>query len=301
MGQRFAALHQLVAPLGAELAVLPPDARRAIGVAVGLAEGPAPDQLALTNALIAVLSEAADQDAVLVMVDDLQWLDRASATLFGILARRLGGSRIGLLGVVRTGEGSMFEEAGLAEITVGPLDDEDAKTLLTEAFPELRPGTARQVIAEAQGNPLALIELPAHADPTADEPPLGRTPVGRRLQLTFARRIDGLPAVTRGHLLLAALDATGELFPAIPADELEPAERARLIRVHPVTRGIRFRHPLTRASVVELSTVEERRAAHRRLAELQPAGSERRAWPPCRPWRPTRSAHRPPIRCAATP
>lgn len=273
----FAGLHQLVAPLAAELAVLPPDSRRAIGVAVGLAEGPAPDRLALTNALLALLSAAADRAALLLVVDDLQWLDRASATLFGILARRLGGTAIGLLGVVRTGEGSVFEDAGLAEIAIGPLDDDAAAVLLTEAFPELPPRAARQVLTEAQGNPLALIELPAHDGPAA-EPPLGRTPVGRRLKLTFARRIDALPAETRAQLLLAALDGTGELFPSISAGELEPAERARLIRIHPVTRGVQFRHPLTRSAVVELSTEEERREAHRQLAGRHPDGSERRAW-----------------------
>ncbi|MEY9839787.1 DNA-binding CsgD family transcriptional regulator [Streptacidiphilus sp. EB103A] len=274
----FAGLHQLVAPLAAELAVLPPDSRRAIGVAVGLAEGPAPDQLALTNALLALLSGAADQAPLLVVVDDLQWLDRASATLFGILARRLGGTGIGLLGVVRTGEGSVFEDAGLAEIAIGPLDDDAATAVLAEAFPELPPRAARQVLTEAQGNPLALIELPAHVGPAAAESPLGRTSVGRRLQLAFARRIDGLPAGTRAQLLLAALDGTGELFPSISVGELEPAERARLIRIHPVTRGVQFRHPLTRSAVVELSTEEERREAHRRLAGRHPAGSERRAW-----------------------
>ncbi|MFK0281897.1 AAA family ATPase [Streptomyces sp. NPDC090499] len=274
----FAGLHQLVAPLAAELAALPPGSRRAIGVAVGLVEGAAPDRLALTNALLALLARAADQTALLVVVDDLQWLDRASATLFGSLARRLGGTGIGLLGVVRTGEGSVFEGVGLPELAIGPLDDDAATVLLTEAFPELPPRAARQVLTEAQGNPLALIELPAHMGPSAAEPPLGRTPVGRRLQLTFARRIDALPVECRDQLLLAALDGTGELFPSISVAELEPAERARLIRIHPVTRGIRFRHPLTRSAVVELSTGEERREAHRRLAEQHPVGSERHAW-----------------------
>lgn len=273
----FAGLHQLVAPLVAELAVLPPDARRAIEVAVGLAEGLAPRRLTLTNALLALLSEAAGPDSVLVVVDDLQWLDRASATLFGILARRLGGSRIGLLGVVRTGEGGVFEDAGLAEIAIGPLGDDDAATLLTEAFPKLPPRAARQVITEAQGNPLALIELPAPLGPIATEAPHDRTPVGRRLRSTFARRIEGLPAETRARLLLAALDGTGAPFPATSVGELQPAERARLIRVDPVTRDIRFRHPLTRSAVVGLSTEDERRRAHRRLAERHPADSERRA------------------------
>ncbi|MFE3202362.1 helix-turn-helix transcriptional regulator [Embleya sp. NPDC059237] len=274
----FAGLHQLVAPLIAEIAALPAECRRAVGVAVGLAEGNAPDRLALTNALLALLSQAAGRDAVLVVVDDLQWLDPASATLFGSLARRISGSRIGLLGVVRTGEGGVFEDAGLAEITVGPLDQEAATALLARAFPELPPRAARQVIAEAQGNPLALIELPAHTGTGDPEPPRGRTPVGRRLQLTFARRIDALPAATRAQLLLAALDGTGELFPAVSAADLEPAEHARLIRIHPVTRSIRFRHPLTRSAVVDLSTEEERRDAHRQLARRHPVGSERHVW-----------------------
>lgn len=273
----FAGLHQLVAPLTVELARVSSDARRAIGVAVGLAEGPTPDQLALTNSLLALLAEAADREPVLVVADDLQWLDRASATLFGILARRLGSSRVGLLGVVRTGEGSVFEEFGLAEIAIGPLDDDDAAVLLTEAFPEMPLRAARQVITEAQGNPLALVELPARLDSSA-EPLLGQTSVGRRLRLAFARRIMGLPEKTRGQLLLTALDGTGKLFPGVSPGELEPAERAQLIRIHPVTRGIEFRHPLTRSAVVELSTESERRRAHKRLAGRYPAGSEQRAW-----------------------
>ncbi|MGW4531816.1 helix-turn-helix transcriptional regulator [Nocardia sp. NPDC004340] len=272
----FAGLHQLIAPLSAELGALPPGSRRAVGVAVGVEEGPAPDQLALTNALLALLSAAAAESSVLVVVDDLQWLDRASATLFGILARRLDGTGVGLLGVVRAGEDSVFEGAGLPEIAVGPLDDDAATELLTEAFPELPPRAMRQVLAEAQGNPLALIELPTPDGPAAAD--LGRTPVGRRLRQTFARRIEGLPAETRAQLLLAALDGTGELFPAISFGALEPAERARLIRVHPVTRGVQFRHPLTRSAVVDLSTDQERRETHRRLAMRHPAESERRAW-----------------------
>ncbi|MFE2960107.1 helix-turn-helix transcriptional regulator [Nocardia tengchongensis] len=274
----FAGLHQLIAPLSAEVATISPDSRRAVGVAMGVEEGPAPDQLALTNALLTLLSAAATESPLLVVVDDLQWLDRASATLFGILARRLDGTGVGFLGVVRAGEGSMFEDAGLPEIAVGPLDDDAAAELLTEAFPELPPRAVRQVLAEAQGNPLALIELPTPDGSAPADLGLGRTPVGRRLRQTFARRIEALPAETRAQLLLAALDGTGELFPAISFGALEPAERARLIRVHPVTRGVQFRHPLTRSAVVDLSTDQERRETHRRLALRHPADSERRAW-----------------------
>ncbi|MGI5240358.1 AAA family ATPase [Dactylosporangium sp. CA-139066] len=271
----FAGLHQLLSPLRAELAALKPDYRRAIGVALGLEEGPPPDPLTLVNALLALLAGDA---SVLVVVDDLQWLDRASAALFAILARRLSGTGVGLLGVVRAGESRVFEDAGLAEIAVGPLDDDAAAALLAEAFPGLVPRAAQRVLTEAQGNPLALIELPAHLGSGVPEPSLGRTPVGRRLQVYFARQIDGLPGETRAQLLLAALDGTGELFPAISVSDLEPAERARLIHIHPITRGIQFRHPLTRSAIVRRSTDEERRQAHRQLANRHQADSQRRAW-----------------------
>src|SRR5262249_54308104 len=142
----------------------------------------------------------------------------------------------------------------------------------------LTPREAREVLAEAQGNPLALIELPTRAGTVALEPALGRTPVGRRLRQHFARRIESLPDVARKQLLQAALDGSGDLFPASSPADLESAERARLISIHRVTHAVQFRHPLTRSTVVELSTDEERRQAHRALATRHPTDSERRAW-----------------------
>ena len=270
----FAGLHQLLSPLSARFAVLPPPLRRALAVALGMEQGPA-DRLMLVNAVSALLAGSAE-DPVLVVVDDAQWLDPASATVLAALARRVSGTSLGLLGVVRAGEPSAFEDAGLDELAVAPLDDVAAATLLAAAFPHLEPREAREVIAESQGNPLALIELPARDDEGSSAP--GRTPVGRRLSQHFARRIGLLPASTRGRLLQAALDGAGELFPARAAAELAPAERARLIGIHPVTGGVRFRHPLMRSAVVELSTEQERRLAHRALAERHVAGSDRHVW-----------------------
>jgi DNA-binding CsgD family transcriptional regulator len=273
----FAALHQLLSPLFAELAALPTGQRRAIGVALGLETGPTPDRLALVNVLLTLLT-GPSAVPVLLVVDDLQWLDRASGAVLATLARRLAGSTAGLIGVMRAGESSVFDEAGLDELTVGPLDDEAARELLTSAFPRLGPRKTSDVLAEAQGNPLALIELPTRTGTDAFEPTLARTPVGRRLRQHFARRIDALPAATRDQLLQAALDGTGDMFPPVPPADLEPAERSRLIHVHPSTRGVLFRHPLTRSAVVELSTADERRLAHQALAERHPPDSERRAW-----------------------
>jgi DNA-binding CsgD family transcriptional regulator len=272
----FAGLHQLLSPLVAEFAALAPPYRRALAVALGMESGPT-DRLMLVNAISALLRGAA-ADAVLLVVDDVHWLDPASATVLAALARRVAGTSVGLLGVVRAGESSAFDAAGLDELSVAPLDDVAAETLLATAFPQLEPREAREVIAESQGNPLALIELPTQAGADSVETALGRTSVGRRLRQHFARRIATLPSATREQLLQAALDGAGELFPATAAADLAPAERARLIGIHPVTHGVHFRHPLTRSAVVELSTEEERRSAHRALADRHPHGSERHAW-----------------------
>jgi DNA-binding CsgD family transcriptional regulator len=273
----FAGLHRLLSPMAAEIDALPPAFRRAIRVALGSELGPSPDRLALVDALRMLLSERSSEP-VLVVIDDAQWLDPASAEVFAIFARRLAGTSITVVGVVRAGEHSAFDDPGLEELALGPLDDAAAAQLLAAVFPDLTPRAARDVLAEAQGNPLALIELPTRAGADAFEPALGRTPVGRRLRQHFARRIEALPPATREQLLQAALDGTGELFPASSPVDLEPAERARLIGIHPVTHGVQFRHPLTRSTVVELSTDEERRHAHRTLADHHPTDSERRAW-----------------------
>lgn len=272
----FAGLHQLLSPLTTKFAALPGHYRGALAVALGMETGPA-DRLMLVNAVSGVLSGDGTVP-LLVVVDDVQWLDSATATVLAALARRLRGLRIGLIGVVRSGESSAFDHAGIDEMVVAPLDESAASALLAAAFPLLHPRTAREVISEAQGNPLALMELPRHLDAGEIDSGSSRTSVGRRLQEHFARLIGPLPAPTRERLLQTALDGTGALFPAAATPHLAPAERARLIRIHPVTRSVRFRHPLTRSAVVDLSTEEERRAAHRVLADEHPEGSERRAW-----------------------
>lgn len=274
----FAGLHQLFAPLSAEIAALPSLQRQAIRVTLGLEGGSPADPLTLVNAVIGLLVEAGRDGPMLLAIDDLQWLDPASATVLATLARRLTGHRIGLLGVLRAGEASVFEAAGLPELEVGALEDTDAATLLTAVFPGLPAREVSQVLGEAQGNPLALIELPTRPDPGLNDSGAARTPVGRRLRLHFARMIDALPAATREQLLLTALDGTGDVFPTFPQAELERAERARLVRIHPVTHGVQFRHPLMRSAVVERATDDERRRAHLLLADRHPADSQRRAW-----------------------
>lgn len=266
----FAGLHQLLSPLLPELAGLPSAYQRAVGVTLGVEDGTAPDRLTLINALIKLLARE-DGIPVLIVLDDAHWLDSASASVLATLARRLKGTSVALIAVMRMDQPSVFHEAGIAEVAVGPLDRGSATALLATMFPYLSQRAVQTVLAEAQGNPLALIELPVRLGADPSEPGIGRTPVGRRLRQHFERLISTLPSTTRDQLLRAALDGSGELFPAEPVPDLEPAERARIVRVHPVTRRPQFRHPLARSSVVQLD---------RRGASQRPSGA--RGTAPCR-------------------
>ena len=280
----FSGLNQVLHPLFDDIEDLSPRQRTALDVALGLGDGPAPDQLVVCNAGLSLLVKAASKEPLLVIVDDLQWVDRASALVLGFVARRLHGTRVGFLAAFRSGDESFFERSGLRAHDLGPLDDAASTALLADRFPALAPRVRQRLLAEAQGNPLALLELPAAltgmtssarvlASPTL--------PIGQRLQAVFAARITGLPAASRYLLLLAVLDGTGDLGILQSAsgqtklEGLGAAERARLVRIDRDGR-LTFRHPLTRSAVTELSTSGERREAHRALAPY--AAAERRAW-----------------------
>jgi DNA-binding CsgD family transcriptional regulator len=285
-GLSYATLNQVLLPLRAEFGQVSPACREALEVALGFGFGPAPDRLTVSNATVELLNWAATSRPVLVIVDDLPWLDRASAAVLGFVARRLAGSRVGFLGALRSEQETFFERAGLAEFELAPLDEESASALLGARYPLLAAGVQERLLAEAQGNPLALLELPAALSTpqrTADTELPEVLPLGRRLQELFAARVWELPPRTRRILLLAALECTGELRVLTLADaaaleDLAAAERARLVTVVGSPRRLEFRHPLTRAAVVEFATESERRAAHRELAELWRDRPERRAW-----------------------
>ena len=284
----FSGLHQLLLPLHEEFSQLNSAHRDALNVALGFGEGTAPDRLVICNAALTVLQRSAAARPVLMIIDDLPWLDRASAAVLGFAARRLSGSRAGFLAGSRTGEGGFFESAGLPELELQPLDEVAAGGLLSARFPALATDVRQRVFAEARGNPLALLELaPALSRPRAAGVPglPAVVPVSRRLQGVFASYVEQLPAASRRLLLLAALDGTGDLRvlralgePSEGLSELAAAERAQLVRVDGNTHRLAFRHPLIRSAVVELSTEAERRQAHQRLAELFAGQPDRRAW-----------------------
>ena len=285
-GISFSGLNQTLIPLLADLAHLTASHRDALNVALGFGEGAAPDRLLVSNATLALLRHAAQAQPILIVIDDLPWLDRASAEVLGFVARRLAGTRVGVLGASRTGEESFFDRAGLPELELQPLDEDSASQLVLEHFPALDPALRQRVLSEAQGNPLALLELPAVWTSGRHSPlrVLPRTlPLSRRLQALFAARIAALPSRTRQLLLLMALDGTDDprvlqLANGPTFDDLDPAEQTRVAYLDPDTHRLAFRHPLIRSAVVELSTTDERCRANRALAELWADQPDRRVF-----------------------
>ena len=272
----FAGLHQMFGELRSELDDLTPRYRDVLAVALGLTDGTPADQLVVCNAALELFRAAACDAPLIVIVDDVHWVDAESSAVLGFAARRLVGVRVGFLAAVRSGSESFFDCVGLAEHEVGPLDDHAAAQLLSIRFPDMRARTRRRVVEASRGNPLALIELPLALE---DERHRAATPVfatallSRRAHLLYASRIEVLPDATRRLLLVAALDGSGQVRmfreDGLPSGlhDLAPAERAQLV-VDDSDGRVRFRHPLIRLAIVELSTTEERRSAHRILAYL---------------------------------
>lgn len=287
----YSALNQVLLPLHGLLDRLPAPSREALSVALGFGGGPAPERLVVCNAALALLRSAAEDGPVLVVVDDLPWVDRASAAVFGFLARRLSGVPIRFLAASRTGVGSFFDGSGLPSYELPALDTDSAARLVDLRFPDLAHPVRRRLLAAAQGNPLALLELP---DALREDQRRAREvlpavlPLGERLQSLFVTRIRSLPAATRTLLLLAALDDTGDLGVLSAAARatdgdadlgaLDAAERDGLVRVEQSPRRLVFRHPLIKSAVVEEAPSSAGRAAHRALAQVLADKPERRAW-----------------------
>ena len=163
----FSGLHQVLLPLLDEFGRLDAVHGGALSAALGYGASPAPDRMLVSAATLTVLRHAAADSPVLVVVDDMPWMDRATAGVLGFVARRLAGTRVGFLAASRTGEEGFFERSGLPARELAPLDSRAAQSLLADRFPALAPALRQRVLSEAQGNPLALLELPAAPDGTA--------------------------------------------------------------------------------------------------------------------------------------
>jgi DNA-binding CsgD family transcriptional regulator/tetratricopeptide (TPR) repeat protein len=282
----FAGLHQLCAPMLDHAESLPAPQREALRTAFGLHAGPAPDRFLVGLAVLGLLSETAAERPLLCVVDDQQWLDRASAQALGFAARRLAADPVGLVFATRVPDQDL---AGLPELVVQGLAEDDARELLASVLPgPLDPRVRARIIADTHGNPLALLELPRGLTPaqlTGGFGPGGAVPLDGQIQESFARQLAALPAQTQRLVQLAAADPSGDPVLvwraagrlAIGAGAAGPATEAGLAEFG---ARVRFRHPLVRSAAYRSASVQTRQELHAALAEAtDPAvDPDRRAW-----------------------
>jgi DNA-binding CsgD family transcriptional regulator len=284
----FAGLHQLCAPMLGDLQRLPSPQQDALKVAFGLEAGDAPDPFLVALAALSLLAEVAEASPLVCLIDDAQWLDQASTRTLTFVARRLLAERIAMVFAVRESrEPGALDH--LPELVVKPLGDADARLLLTTAIPGLLDVRVRdRIIAEARGNPLALMEPPRGLTSAALAGGFGlpeTMPLTSRIEAGFMRRLEPLPVKTRRLLLAAAIEPVGDVALlrraaerlGIGADAAAPAEEAGLVEMG---ARVRFRHPLVRSAVYRAASLPDRQEAHRALAESTDADMDpdRRAW-----------------------
>ncbi|HKC28085.1 MAG TPA: AAA family ATPase [Jatrophihabitans sp.] len=287
----YAGLHQLCSPYLDRLPKLPTPQREALATAFGLRSGSAPDRFLVGLATLTLLSEVADEQPLVCVVDDAQWLDQTSAQTLEFVARRLGAEPLGMVFAMRQPDQGEPRMAGLPELVVRGLSTDDAAVLLESSVPgALDPRVRDRVLAEAQGNPLALRELPRVL--TVTELVFGSAPAASngaplvsRLEHGFVQQLKPLPPPTRKLLLLAAAEPVGDvsmLWRAAHAlgvglDAAASAEGADLLAL---SDRVRFRHPLVRSAAYHSASPGERREVHRALAEVTDANvdPDRRAW-----------------------
>ena len=287
----FAGLHQLCAPMLGRLGSLAEPQCRGLSVAFGLAPGDSPDRFLVALAVLSLMAEASQEQPMLCVVDDAQWLDQASAQVLGFVGRRLLAEPVGLVFAVRTpaaGGSSPDHLAGLPELRLGGLDEQSARALLATVISgPLDENVRGRVLAEVRGHPLALLELyrgrsaglaGGFALPDAGDLP-------SRIEDQYAARLGELPDEVQRLVLLAAADPVGD-----------PALILRAARVLGLDTGtvnlvaaadllefganVRFRHPLVRSAAYRAAAADDRRAVHEALAAATDpvADPDRRAW-----------------------
>ena len=284
----FAGLHQLLEPVLPRIDGLAEEERLALLVALGMADGPAPDLFLISRAVLELLRAEAACRPVVMLVDDVQWLDPPTHACVLYLARRVAEVPLCLLGTVRVESVDQpvpFVDAALTQVTVGRLDDTTARALLERSATALPPADRVKIQQVAQGNPLALMELPtAWQGGSADDAP---AKLPRRLELDFGGRVEGLPAATRDILLVAAVDErsdAAEVLAAasalyghpLQAADLDAARDAGLLTAQ--TDIVQFRHPLVRSGILQTERTARIQAAHAAVAQTVAGEPYRRAW-----------------------
>jgi len=285
----FGGLHQLCAPLLAHADRLPDPQREALGTVFGMSSGPPPDRFLVGLAVLSLLAEAAEERPLVCLVDDAHWLDQVSAQILTFVARRLLAERVALVFAMRDTNADhglatlpRLEVAGLSGHDAGALLDSAARGPLDERI-------RSRILAEARGNPLALLELPrtlTAAELTGGFGSPDTRPLANQMEEGFLRRVQSLPPGTQRLLLIAAAEPGGDVTLlrraarrlGITADDAAaPAEAAGLLTVD---TWVRFRHPLVRSAAYRAAPTRDRQIVHRALSEATDAQSDpdRRAW-----------------------
>ena len=284
----FAGLYQLLRPVLGNVEQLPGPQRKALSAALGDTDAVVPDLFLIALATLNVLAESAVGRPVVVLVDDAQWLDPASAEVLAFVARRLAFEPVVLLAATRDGVPGAFDDAGLSDVRLERLDGLTSAALLDDRIPRLGSAVRDRVLSEAAGNPLALVELPSvFATIGAAEAGTPWLPLTTRLEQAFAARMSGLPAAAQRLLLVAALndgDALSETLNAgtvlagavATVDDLAPALAVQLVDV--AGDRVRFRHPLMRSAIHQGATIGRRHAVHAALAQVLAGDADRRVW-----------------------
>ncbi|MDX6490848.1 MAG: hypothetical protein QOD43_1093, partial [Gaiellaceae bacterium] len=286
----FGGLHQLLQPILGQADGLPPRQRDALFAGFGMSGEGAPELFLIGLATLELIGDAATRSPALLIVEDAQWLDDPSCTVLAFVARRLQAEAAAMLIALRDGHESPFDDAGLPELRLHGLEPTDAGRLLDAHAPGLDPVLRERVLAEAAGNPLALVELPTGLRlENIDEGslPPSPLPLTARLERAFATQAAELPPATRSLLLVAAVDDGGSLDEILHATSvlegtevleasLLPACAAQLIEVEGMR--LRFRHPLVRSSIYHAASGAQRRAAQSALSTVLVGQPDRQVW-----------------------
>jgi len=279
----YAALHRVLLPFLGSLEDLPTPQCDALSAAFGLVDSEAPDQFLVGLATLTLLAEAARSRPLLCVLDDAQWLDRDSLGVLAFVARRLLADSIAVVFAARGTSADLPMLQGMDDLVLGALSGDASRALLaTTIGAAVDHNVSSQIVAQTQGNPLAIVELAAELSTSQLT---GRSelpqplPIGRQVEARFLRQVGELPDLTRTALVLAAADTTGSPLTLgraaallnVPAEAMEPAELAGLLVV---ATKVEFRHPLIRSAVYSGATDAERRRVHTALATVTDAEAD---------------------------
>ncbi len=299
----YAGLHQLCAPMLSHLGRLPAPQRDALATVFGRSAGAAPDRFLVGLATLTLFAEVAEQQPLACLVDDAQWLDRASAQILGFVARRLLAERVAVVCAARTGAGDDVL-AGLPVLAIHPLGDSDARALLLANVPgPIDAAVCDQIITESHGNPLALLELPRTWNVAGLAGGFGLPsgqPVAGRIEQSYVRRLRLLPLDTQLLVLTAAAEPLGDVVLlhraagtlGIDLAAAGPAQDGGLLELG---ERVEFAHPLVRSAAYRSAAAGDRHRVHRALANATVAETD----PDRRAWHRARAAPRPDEEVAA--